>query len=95
MKGSARLPSGPPSFLRILLGSGKAVTVEIRRQDYFRPCDHPDIRRCHAKGPDALGRFWHEVPMWHAWDDEADDYAVEPQYSAGEVRRRISVRSRR
>lgn len=59
--------------------------VRIERQDYHRRCDHDNVRRCHASGPDPHGAYWHTVPMWHAWDDEMDDYAVEPLYRRRDV----------
>lgn len=65
--------------------------IRIERQDYNSRCDHDNVRRCHAKGPDQYGHYWHVVPMWHAWNDEAGDYAVEPLYRRRDVVNALSA----
>lgn len=50
--------------------------LRIERDDYESGCDHPNRRRCHAKGPDRFGWFWHVVPAWHIWDEQTGDYAA-------------------
>lgn len=50
--------------------------LRIERQDYPSPCDHPNPNRCHAKGPDRYGHYWHDIRSWHVWDTDRGDYAA-------------------